>query len=166
MKKLAMFLILIVILLFTSGCVDKAQEKSTDTLNTQKKSAVVETTQMEQINESLQKGPVLLVLGAGWCEDCQTLKPTVDKVATEYDGRVTVMSVDVDNSPKLADYFGVSSLPDSSTIVGIENNGYVYIQEDGNTTADRFKARILGPMGKEVFEKVLDAALQYKKKKT
>jgi thioredoxin 1 len=160
MKNSIMFLILLASLLFTSGCIQNPQENSTNHQDTQNKSAVVEVAQLEQINASLQKGPVLLELGAEWCEDCQALKPTIDKIATEYDGRVTVMSIDVDKSPKLADYFGVSSVPDSSVIVGIENNEYVYMQEDGNITKDRFKARILGPMDKGVYEKILNLVLQ------
>ena len=163
MKKFAVFLILLISLLFTSGCTEKAQENSTNHQNIQNKSAVVEATQMEQINTSLQNGPVLLELGAEWCEDCQTLKPTFDRIAAEYESRVTVMRIDVDKSPNLAEYFGVSSVPDSSEIVGTENNRYVYMQEDGNTTIDRFKARILGPQDKEVFEKVLDTSLQHEK---
>lgn len=163
MKKLAVFVILLAPLLFTSGCIENAQQNPVNSQNIQNKSAVVKVTQMEQINASLQKSPVLLALGAEWCEECQTLKPTLDKIATEYEGRVTVMSIDVDKSPNLADYFGVSSVPDSSVIVGIENNGYVYMQEDGNVSIDRFKARILGPQDKKVFEKILDAALREKK---
>ena len=55
-------------------------------------------------------------------------------------------------------------IPDSSVIVGIENGEYVYMQEDGNVTKDRFQARILGLMDKQVFEKVLDLALLQKEK--
>ena len=163
MKEFAIFVVLLALLLFTSGCIENAPKNPSNTQNMQNKSVVVEVVQLERINTSLQRGPVLLELGAGWCEDCQTLKPTLDKIATEYEGRVTVMSIDVDKSPKLADYFFVNSLPDSSTIVGIEDNGYVYMKEDGNVTKDRFKARILGPQVKQVFEKVLDSALRERK---
>ena len=73
--------------------------------------AVVEVTQLEQINTSLQKGPVLLKIGAEWCGPCQEMKPILKELATEYEGKATIMSVDVDQSPKLADYFGVELYP-------------------------------------------------------
>jgi thioredoxin-like negative regulator of GroEL len=164
MKKSFVLLILLTAILFTAGCTGKTQENSTNPQNIQGKNAVVEATQLEQINASLQKGPVLLKIGAEWCGPCQQMKPTLKELATEYGGRVTVMSVDVDQSPKLADYFGVIVVPDSSVIVGIDNGEYVYMQENGNLSKDRFKARILKLKDKELFEKVLDFAIQKKVK--
>ena len=151
-------------MLFTAGCTEKTQENSTSPQIIQGKSDVIEATQLGQINESLQKGPVLLKLGAEWCGPCQEMKPTLKELAAEYGGRVTVMSVDIDQSPKLADYFEVIVVPDSFVIVGIENGEYVYMQEDGNLSKDRFKARILKLKDKELFERVLDFALQKKVK--
>jgi thioredoxin len=117
-------------------------------------------TQLEQINTALQKGPVLLKIGAEWCEYCQQLKPVLNELATEYGGKATIMSIDVDQSPTLTDYFGVSSLPDSCVIVGTENGAYVYMQQNGKVTTDRSQARIVGFNDKQVYEKVLDLALQ------
>jgi len=141
----------------------ETQSNSINSQGNQGTGTVVEVTQLEQINTALQKGPVLLKIGAEWCGPCQDMKPILKDLATEYTGKATIMSIDVDQSPKLIDYFGVGSVPDSSEIVGTENNRYVYMQEDGNTTIDRFKARILGPQDKEVFEKVLDTSLQHEK---
>jgi hypothetical protein len=58
--------------------------------------------------------------------------------------------------------FLYSVIPDSFVIEGIENGEYIYMREDGNVSTDRFKARILKLEDKEVFEKVLDLALQKK----
>ncbi|RPJ75405.1 MAG: thioredoxin [Alphaproteobacteria bacterium] len=164
MKKSFILFILLTAMLFTAGCTEKTQENSTSPQIIQGKSDVIEATQLGQINESLQKGPVLLKLGAEWCGPCQEMKPTLKELAAEYGGRVTVMSVDIDQSPKLADYFEVIVVPDSFVIVGIENGEYVYMQEDGNLSKDRFKARILKLKDKELFERVLDFALQKKVK--
>lgn len=166
MKKLIILLILLASVLFTAGCTEGPQKNSTDSQGIQEKNAVVEVTQLEQINTSLQKGPVLVKIGAEWCGPCQEMKPILKELATEYEGKATIMSVDVDQSPKLADYFVVNSIPDSSVIVGIDNGEYVYMQEDGSITKDRFKARILGAMDKQVFVKVLDLALQKEKVKS
>jgi PKD repeat protein len=125
--------------------------------------AVEEVTQLEQINTALHKGPVLLELRAEWCEYCQQLKPILQELATEYNGKATIMSIDIDKSPTLAAYFGVSIIPDSCVIVGTDNGKYVYMQENGITSKDRSQARIVGLNDKPVYEKVLDLALFYGK---
>jgi thioredoxin 1 len=159
MKRLVFLLILLAAVLFMAGCTEILSEKHTSSQNISGKNTGVEAIQLEQINTSLQKGPVFLKIGAEWCEPCKEMKPTLNELATEYKGKATIVSVDVDQSPKIADYFGVSSVPDSYVIIGIKNGEYVYIQEDGNVTKDKFKARIQGLMDKGVYEKVLNFAL-------
>lgn len=122
--------------------------------------SVVEVTQLDQINTALGKGPVLLRIGAEWCEYCQKLKPVMQDLAKEYQGKATIMSADVDKSPKLADYFGVESMPDSCVIVSVKNGQYVYMQQNGKTTTVRSQARVIGYNNKEVFEKVINLALK------
>lgn len=175
MNKLVILLILFAAVILTAGCINskanvtnpqEAQENPTSSQEIQENSTVVEITQLDQINTSLKKGPVLLKLGAEWCEECQNLNPILAQVATDYAGRATVMTVDIDESPKLADYFGIYVIPDSSVIVGIENGKYIYMQEDGNVTTERSTAKILKIEDKEVYENVLDLALQKEKVKS
>jgi thioredoxin 1 len=165
MKKSFIILILLVAVL-SAGCTGKSQENSTNSPETKNESSVVELTHLDQINTSLQKGPVLLKIGAEWCEECQNLKPILAQIAADYKGRVTVMSMDIDNSPELADYFGIYVIPDTSVIVGLENGNYIYMQEDGSVSTDRSKAKILKIEGKEVYENVLDLALKKEKVKS
>lgn len=177
MRKLVILMILLAAVVITAGCSQKGPDssggengKENVTANGQNNSSssqgsqngtVVELTQLEQINASLQKGPVLVKIGAEWCGPCQELKPILKELATEYAGRATIMSMDADNSPKLAtDYFGSYDYPDSFVIVGVENNGYLYMQGDGKVGTDRFKARIIGLQDKQEFENVLNLALQ------
>jgi thiol-disulfide isomerase/thioredoxin len=149
---------------FTYTIADKYGKKSTAkvTINYIKAqvstSTVVEVTQLSQINTYLQKGPVFFKFGAVWCSYCQKMKPILNELATEYKGKVTIVSIDVDKSPKLADYFGVAGIPDSSVIVGTKNGKYVYMQQNGKTTTDRSQARIIGLNDKKVYEKVLNFA--------
>ena len=165
MKKSFIILILLVAVL-SAGCTGKSQENSTNSPETKNESGVVELTHLDQINTSLQKGPVLLKIGAEWCEECQNLKPILAQITADYEGRVTVMSMDIDNSPELADYFGIYVIPDTSVIVGLENGSYIYMQEDGSVSTDRSKAKILKIEGKEVYENVLDLALKKEKVKS
>ncbi len=153
MRQLVILLILLASVLFTAGCTEPDTVPQVD-------SSVVEVTQLEKVNTSLQNGPVLLKIGAEWCGPCQEMTPILNELATDYKGKAAIMFVDVDKSPILSDYFQVSSIPDCSVIVGIENQKYVYMQEDGNVTTDRFKARIIGSRNKQAFTNVLNLALQ------
>jgi thioredoxin 1 len=166
MKKLLILLLIIFTsMLFTAGCTEKTQDNSTNSQNNQT-SAVIEATQLEQINESLQKGPVLVKIGAEWCEECQEMKPVLAQLAAEYGDKISVITVDMEKSPEIANYFGIYVIPDSFVIVRIENGEYVYMQEDGRVNTDRSKARILKFKKKETFEKILDLALQEEKAKS
>jgi thioredoxin 1 len=129
----------------------------------------VEVTQLEQINASLQEGPVFMKIGSRWCPHCRSMKPILEKMAAEYTGNATIAAIDVDKSPDLKEYFGVKGIPDSCVIVAIENGTYVYMQEDGNVSMNRSQARFIGlnetaGPNEETFEKVLNLYLLQKVK--
>jgi thioredoxin 1 len=165
MKKLVILLILLVSVLFTAGCDEKTQKNSTNSEVSADKDVVV-ITQLEQINTSIQKTPILVKIGARWCPECRSLKPILKELAAKYQGKATIASVDVDKSPELGDYFGVEIIPYSFVIVGIENGTYVYMQENGNVSTDISQARFVGrnDTDEEMFKKVLDLALLQQEK--
>jgi thioredoxin 1 len=121
---------------------------------------VVEITQLGQIDAALKKGPVFLRLGADWCSHCKAFGPTLKELAKEYSGKATFMTADIDRSPKLKAYFGVSRIPDCSVIVSKKNGKYVYMQQNGKTTTVRSNARIIRDQKKSVYEKVLNFAVK------
>lgn len=135
-----------------------------NTASTREKNVVVETTELEQINASLEEGPVFLRLGAEWCGACQSMGPILDELAVRYGEKATIMSININQNVQLATYFEVGYIPDSSVIMGIENGKYVYMQQDGNITTDRAQARIVGLEDKSVFEKVLEHAIAYEER--
>ncbi len=57
------------------------------------------------------KIPVLVDFSASWCQPCKALAPTIDKVAGEYQGRMDVYKVDIDNAQEAAASFGIQSVP-------------------------------------------------------
>lgn len=61
---------------------------------------------------------VLIDFYADWCGPCQTLLPTIHKLAEEFNDDVAIKKVNVDTNKELAALFGVRSIP---TLVHIVN---------------------------------------------
>lgn len=55
--------------------------------------------------------PVLVDFWATWCAPCKMLKPVIDELAAEYEGRVIVAELDVDANPVTSSKFTVLSIP-------------------------------------------------------
>jgi thioredoxin 1 len=55
--------------------------------------------------------PVLIDLYADWCAPCKVLAPRVEEVARENEGKLKVVKINIDNSPRLAQAFGARSIP-------------------------------------------------------
>ena len=57
------------------------------------------------------KGPVLVDFWAEWCPPCRMIAPSVEALAKTYAGRAKVAQLDIDESPEIANAFGVRSIP-------------------------------------------------------
>ena len=72
----------------------------------------------EEFNSAIANGPAIVDFWATWCGPCKMIGPTIDQLADELDGRITVGKVDVDQCREVAVKYGVMSIP---TVIYFKN---------------------------------------------
>ena len=94
-------------------------------------------------NAKAQGGVLLVDFWATWCGPCKMIAPVIEKLAQDYDGRVTVGKIDVDDYPQIAQQYDIMSIPN------------VCIFKDGE-----LGDRKIGAMPYQAYAASLDAVLE------
>ena len=86
--------------------------------------------------------PVLVDFWAEWCGPCRMMEPTIDTIATDYNGRVRVGKLNVDDNGGVATRYGIRGIPT------------LLLFKSGRVVEQR-----VGAIGKSDVQKMLDAHL-------
>jgi len=66
----------------------------------------------ENFQEIVDEGkPLVLDFWAEWCGPCRMVGPIIDELATEYEGRVNIGKVDVDENNEISMQYGIRNIP-------------------------------------------------------
>lgn len=86
--------------------------------------------------------PVLVDFWAEWCQPCKMVRPIVEEMAAEYEGKIMVLEMNVDENAQTPSTYGIMSIPTLMIFKG---------GKPENT--------MIGVQPRDVFKKNIDAAL-------
>jgi thioredoxin 1 len=94
----------------------------------------------DEVNNS--QTPILVDFWAEWCAPCRMIAPVLDEIAEEYEGKVTIGKINVDQNRSVAAQYGVMSIP---TLILFKNGEMV--------------EQLVGAQPKENLVKVIQSAV-------
>lgn len=86
--------------------------------------------------------PVVVDFWAPWCAPCRIVSPVIEEIAKEYEDKVRVGKLNVDDNPDTAGKYGIMSIP---TVLVLQNG--------------QIKKTIVGARGREEYKKAIEEVL-------
>ena len=123
MNNKLLITIIMVAAIFSTSCTSAKQKQQTTNKQEVKKMNTTELTLTEFKNKVMDfdknpdswnfKGdkPAIIDFYATWCGPCKATAPILDSLAEEYQGKIDVYKVDVDQEQEIASMFGIRSIP-------------------------------------------------------
>jgi len=100
---------------------------------------VKEITSNKDFNEVIQQDkPVLLDFYAEWCDPCQVMLPTIEKIAKEFEGKIEVRKINIDENRPIVEKCKIKSIPALYFI----KNGQIFEKIYGMTSDVRIKKQL------------------------
>jgi thioredoxin len=87
--------------------------------------------------------PVILMIWAPWCAYCRMLHPDIDRIAADYEGRLKVARLDVDENPAVSSQYTIQGVPT------------ILMFKDG-----KLMNKMVGVLSKEEIERQIRAVLR------
>lgn len=95
-----------------------------------------------EFDSTIKEGVVLVDFFADWCGPCKMIAPVLEELSEKYNGKATIVKVNVDNDPEVASRYGVMSIPN------------LVLFKDGNVVK-----QVAGFQPKPALEALLDTAI-------
>ena len=94
----------------------------------------------QNYNSFTEKGLILVDIWATWCNPCRTLSPIIDKISSDYHGKISVGKLDADSSKEIISELGVRNIP---TIL-LYKDGEIIERKTGMIMESKLKEMIDG----------------------
>ncbi|MBF0542923.1 MAG: thioredoxin [Candidatus Riflebacteria bacterium] len=91
--------------------------------------------QTEVINSTL---PSIVDFWAPWCGPCRLMGPIIDAVAKQFEGKINIGKVNVDENPNIPGEYSIMSIP---TIIFFKDGKNIH-QEVGTITQEQLESKI------------------------